>query len=368
MTEQAFATPQEALAHFGVKGMKWGVRNVDRSSGSKPKRPVNQARVDRINAKADETQKVIDNILAKPSKWRYVQKQNDAQVAELTKVRDRQRKAAKDISEGRRLTDSQRKAVRNAAIVGAVLAAYGTYKFVDSGQANQAAINLAAKRSKNPFAWKKNADLAKQMDADGLFSNVVKKINPDYGGVGTKMNCRRCTFAYEMNRRGFDVKATKSISGTGQTPLSVVNATTPGSKLPTGRWSIISKFAQGKIDQSHLDVISNSTWGKNSIGIPDANSTSSTSVASKIFSSLANEPNGARGELGVGWGFGGGHSMAWEIVNGKPVIFDTQNSTMFSSPDSFSKLAGNIKSAGYTRLDNLDMNNEYLKRWLQNAG
>jgi|RhiMetStandDraft_4_1073278.scaffolds.fasta_scaffold07073_2 hypothetical protein len=26
---QAFASPEEALAHFGVKGMRWGVRNVD---------------------------------------------------------------------------------------------------------------------------------------------------------------------------------------------------------------------------------------------------------------------------------------------------------------------------------------------------
>lgn len=34
---QAFASPEEALAHFGVKGMKWGVRNVDGPAGVPPK-------------------------------------------------------------------------------------------------------------------------------------------------------------------------------------------------------------------------------------------------------------------------------------------------------------------------------------------
>ena len=35
MRQQSFASPEEALAHFGVKGMKWGVRNErDRSTES----------------------------------------------------------------------------------------------------------------------------------------------------------------------------------------------------------------------------------------------------------------------------------------------------------------------------------------------
>lgn len=33
-SEQQFATPQEALAHFGVKGMKWGVRKSESGGGS----------------------------------------------------------------------------------------------------------------------------------------------------------------------------------------------------------------------------------------------------------------------------------------------------------------------------------------------
>lgn len=33
---QQFATPQDALQHYGVKGMKWGVRKSDSGGKSKP--------------------------------------------------------------------------------------------------------------------------------------------------------------------------------------------------------------------------------------------------------------------------------------------------------------------------------------------
>lgn len=36
MTDKPFQSPQEALAHFGVKGMKWGVRK-DRDKGGSSK-------------------------------------------------------------------------------------------------------------------------------------------------------------------------------------------------------------------------------------------------------------------------------------------------------------------------------------------
>lgn len=41
--------------------------------------------------------------------------------------------------------------------------------------------------------------------------------HPEYGNsLGSFMNCRRCTFAYELSRRGYDVQATKTLIGTGQ--------------------------------------------------------------------------------------------------------------------------------------------------------
>jgi hypothetical protein len=46
---QEFASPAEALAHYGVKGMRWGVRNPDGGGSSSPKapNPVRQVYKDR---------------------------------------------------------------------------------------------------------------------------------------------------------------------------------------------------------------------------------------------------------------------------------------------------------------------------------
>ena len=85
---------------------------------------------------------------------------------------------------------------------------------------------------------KKNDLLSRHMSPDSIMKEVVEPINPGYGGVGTKMNCRRCTFGYEMQRRGLDLAATRSHAGTGQTPTSLLNAIDPESNLPTGKTAI----------------------------------------------------------------------------------------------------------------------------------
>ena len=55
---QTFASPQEALAHFGVKGMKWGVRKDNKPSGSKGKSPLKEAG-------SEDLGKVMDAFYAK---------------------------------------------------------------------------------------------------------------------------------------------------------------------------------------------------------------------------------------------------------------------------------------------------------------
>ncbi len=363
------------LAHYGIKGMQWGVRKADDSSGGgsskkeKPPKKINEAKAKRFDTRAQVAQTQINLIQAHPSKIRYVQNQRNARVRELEFYRDQQKKNAKDVRDGH-LTDGEKKLIKGAAITTALLAAYGTYKYVDSGAAHRTNIKGKELLSKSPHSWSKNDALKGDLNLSDIMGKVVPGVNPEYGSMGTKMNCRRCTFAYEMRRRGYDVKATKSVGATGQTTAGLINAMDPNSKLKTGRWGIAAQMVREmQNDGGALTELTKSGgWGKTRIGGDlDFRVSESKVKADRIFGALSKEPNGARGELGVGWTFGGGHSMAWEIVQGKPVIFDTQTGKTYKDSSDFKKFAEAITDAGYTRLDNLDLNSDFLLRWLDNA-
>jgi hypothetical protein len=224
--------------------------------------------------------------------------------------------------------------------VGAIyaLAALGMHK----AKTNDSGVKIA--KTNANVRWKENDSLMGKKSIDELYNNVVTPINKDYPGRGTKMNCRRCTFAYEMRRRGIDVKATKSKFATGQDTVGLHEVT-------------VGQFV-GK---------NQSIWGHNQISSPLAMSTSSASQKSKaIFDALGKEPDGSRGELAVGWVIGGGHSMAYEIVNKKPIVFDTQSSIVYQDAHSFTKFGQIVTDAAYTRLDNINLNDDYLRRWAVN--
>lgn len=279
MRQQPFTSPEEALAHYGVKGMRWGVRN-ERESGTQSQ--SSKVGVDPVTAAIGAV--YVGIFLAST----YVT------------IRDL-RRAKNDSGE-----DIQKK---NADV-----------------------------------AWKKKPELSKKMDIDGLYDNVVKQVNPDFPKSGTKMNCRRATFTYEMRRRGYDVTATRSHFATGQ-DLQGLQSSMTGPK-------------------KHYESI----WGEKRVAPPNTFAKETPARRSElIFDSLGKYPNGARGELAVGWKFGGGHSMAFEIVNGKPVIFDTQNATTYRDPQSFSKFATITHDAGHTRTDNVTLDEHYLRRWMVNA-
>ncbi len=278
MRQQPFASPGDALAHFGTKGMKWGVR---KKYDSTPRSST--VGVDPVSAAI------------------------------------------------------------GAAYVGVFLAStYITIRDIrrynnDSGEKTE--------KQNATTAWKKNPELAKKMDVDQIQSKVVKQINPEYPKAGTKMNCRRATFTYEMRRRGYDVTATKSHFAIGQDAEGLRTATMTNSK---------TKYESG--------------WGKTQVATPYIISQSTPKERSDlIFNSLSKYPEGARGELGVGWNFGGGHSMAFEVIKGKPVIFDTQNGETYRNAASFSKFADITHDAAHTRTDNIPLDEKFLRRWMVNA-
>lgn len=242
-----------------------------------------------------------------------------------------------------------------AVVIGGVLIAKARFNYVDSGRQEARRTDKDAKKSGKEHEWKKNDKLSGKKTVDELFDQVVPGVNPGYPSAGTSMNCRRATMTYEMRRRGLDVTATKTLAATGQDLAGIVNATTPGSKLKTV-W-----------DPSEVGY--QSYWGQNTIPTTvDGTPMTSAGKAKSIFDTLSREPEGSRGELAFSWTLGGGHSTAYEIVGGKPVVFCTQTRNTWREPTKFGTEYGPIvRDAAYTRLDNKPLNDDFMKRWATNV-
>ncbi len=324
------------LEHFGIKGMRWGVI-TDYKTNRRNKAKENDDR-------AEGYQKQIDVLKTKPTRF-GTKRSTKNKIKDLEEDRDKEFAISKALREGK-WTSNQKKAALGVSVAATILAVAGTYVAKDSGEFNRIALKgkdfLAGK---DQHAWKKDLKLSSDMNMPDLQALVVEKINPDYGERGTMMNCRRATFAYEMRRRGNDVKATKSTLGAGQQAGGLRKALTKDKKARlTGLFK----------DVNHL--------GKETINLNKGES-----VDTSIFNALMKQPKGARGELTVDWQMGGGHSLAWEMIKGKPVIVDGQSGQIYENAKDFTKIASAVQEARFTRLDNIELNNNYLMRWLKDA-
>lgn len=346
------------LEHFGIKGMHWGIRHD--KEYEKKRRNSRNAKAKKYEDKSKQLQTKIDDIknqlkITSPNSYKYYTLYDQMQTYQRQK--DYNDRTAKQIKEGK-LTRNQKLAITAAVLV----AAYATYKVVDSGVARQ---TIEKGRSliehKDYTSFKTKPSLSSlDLNPSEIQSQVVSRINPNYGEFGTKMNCRRCTLAYEMSRRGYDVSATRSNGGTGQNIAGLWNAM---NKKQMSFHGFVSNYKKG---ESSVTSFVNSA---ETIAKPFNPSifASNKGYSQAIFDNLSQKPNHSRGELQVTWKPGGGHSIAWEIVNNKPVLFDCQNGKKYESPDDFEDVAQYVNQAFVRRLDNVDLNQDFLLRWLKNA-
>lgn len=365
ITESAY------LEHYGVKGMKWGVRNDDEGKGRKSLRERAAARNLRINS---ERHKMLTARAAKTA-VRLLEiddalsslPRNSPKRLDLNRERSfllTQRR--KDLTDAKNppssgLTPTQKKVLIGAGVAAVLAGTYVASKHIDA-EGVLASIRRGQSSLQYGDVFKRNKELAGNLSVQDVLKNVVKPVNPNYNNTGGQMNCRRATFAYELRRRGFDVVATPSSIGYGQNESGLINALVKGDKNLLSRQSM-SAFASGYAE----------TGVRTRAAVRDARQhsayTESVKSLANLGSALKKQPSGARGEVVFDMG-AFAHSMQWEIFNGTPHIFDAQKGQHFpvtkAGLDTLVSKWGQPSVAEITRLDNIDLDLAFLSRWARN--
>lgn len=365
-----FETADDVLEHFGVKGMQWGVRNKPKGEGraslkehnlrvNTEKRDMHKARAEKGAVRISEINAEIAKLPRGSVAKRY--SLNQEKSATATQRRKDIKAAAKEPGTG--LTSTQKKVLVGAAVAGIIVGGAVAVKYGQGPEGIAANIRRGASRLKYGDEFRRNSKLSGKMSAEELRSVVAAGVNPNYATSGGQMNCRRCTFAYELRRRGYDVVATTSPVGYGQNESGLVNALVKGDKniyTPQSMSNFASGYNEGGV--------------RTRAGRGDRRQhgafTQTVRELGGLKAALGLQPDGARGEAVFDMG-GFAHSMQWENVGGVPHIFDSQKGSHYPvTTEGLSALTnkwGHPNSVELTRLDNVPLDAAFLQRWARNA-
>ena len=178
---------------------------------------------------------------------------------------------------------------------------------------------------------KKNKDMSDDEDMKAI--NITKGLN----GLGSNRNCVACTMAYDLRKKGYDVQAKRLTSG------------------------LEDKDSDKCYKNVKRKVLVENTK-KNRI---KAYSENNEDIKRTIFDKLAKEPNGSHGDLSVWWALGGGHSVVYEIKDGKPIIRDCQSGDKYESESEIMGFLDSVSGADLVRLDNLQPNFKEIKEYVR---
>ena len=168
----------------------------------------------------------------------------------------------------------------------------------------------------------------------------MKAVNPSFHNFdrNTKNNCMLCTTAYDMRRRGYEVSAEKA--KVGYKPSDAA------------KWYTGAKLVDSvKVGETFGEKFKAGLKG--SLGV-------NLSVTKKVQSDLLKQGEGARGNLIMLWdASGAGHSVVYEVGNGKVVLRDCQTNRVYRNPGG---LLNKAVAASYVRLDNVQPNYVQMKK------
>lgn len=358
------------LEHYGVKGMRWGVVKKEDSAGSLKDRISKR----QTSIKEQKAKEFVEKSSATKMRISDLQKEISATPPHSSKMYDlkgelneqqinQKRYDAKAVkTKESRLTPTQKKVLIGAAVVGGALAV--GYIAHDPEKIGSVMRSVTSK-AKYGDVFNPNGKFGGKISA-AQAASLSESINPNYKQMGGKMNCRRCTFAYELQRRGYDVHATTSAIGRGQSESGLINALIRGDRDRIRAKSLSSSI---KKSGSARTALSGDKRLYNAATETIKRGFSETEDSKALVSALKKHGVGARGEVVFNEG-NFGHSMSWEVFKSGVKIFDNQKGISYDVDDQMiSKLArkwGRPLAMDITRLDNVDLDLEFLSRWAAN--
>lgn len=158
---------------------------------------------------------------------------------------------------------------------------------------------------------------------------------------GYDINCQRCVWAYELQRRGYDVEALPNLDGDTQNALS-----------RNGNWMKLGvDIGEPERLLSWVDTQTNASAAKNAVGI------------------MASWGEGSRGIIRLGRRSGAGHVFNVEYSNGKIKAVDAQTGEIYTS---LSKALTSNKAVPYltqiVRTDNVTIDMTQVGRYVKKRG
>lgn len=344
----SFNLDQNYLSHHGIKGQKWGKKNGppyplssnQHSMAEKASMTVSGRDFSKRNSKFKSLGNGNVAVFDADAHFSSQEESNNALRSTLEKMKNLNPDML-EFKEG-----SNKKKLKMAIAQTALLPIFPLNGIsgiatlikgsIDNSNAKAKAKRFKEERDSSPVDSKSGFHKSQRKMTS---EEDMERVNPEFKNwdENTKNNCFGCALTYDMRRRGYDVTSKKSLTG--------INSYE------------IADLYKG-VSYKNISYISNKTYDP-AIRISDKQA---RSVAESADSQLKKQGNGARGVIFVRWNsMTSGHAMAYEVKDGKAIIYDPQSNEKFESLYD----TGAIASVKFARLDNLEPNYKEMKRFME---